>query len=109
MPTAPRCSSSPSTFICFADSITARTRSRARCCGFSAATVITNLFTAIPVFGNGITQWLWGGYAVDEPTLQRFFALHYLLPFMIVGVVVLHIWALHHVGQGNPVGIDVKS
>jgi ubiquinol-cytochrome c reductase cytochrome b/c1 subunit len=76
---------------------------------FWAATVITNLFTAIPGIGRGITQWLWGGYAVDEPTLQRFYALHYLLPFMIVGVVVLHIWALHHVGQGNPTGIDVKS
>jgi ubiquinol-cytochrome c reductase cytochrome b/c1 subunit len=76
---------------------------------FWAATVITNLFTAIPVFGQGITQWLWGGYAVDQPTLQRFFSLHYLLPFMIAGVVVLHIWALHHVGQGNPLGIDVKS
>src|SRR5579885_282051 len=76
---------------------------------FWAATVITNLFSAIPVFGKSITQFLWGGYSVDEPTLQRFFALHYLLPFMIAGVVVLHIWALHHVGQGNPAGIDVKS
>ncbi|MGH6702540.1 MAG: cytochrome b, partial [Bradyrhizobium sp.] len=76
---------------------------------FWAATVITNLFTAIPLFGKSITLWLWGGYAVDQPTLQRFFALHYLLPFMIVGVVVLHLWALHHVGQGNPAGIDVKS
>src|SRR6202142_660061 len=76
---------------------------------FWAATVITNLFTAIPGFGRGITQWLWGGYSVDQPTLQRFFALHYLLPFMIAGVVVLHLWALHHVGQGNPAGIDVKS
>lgn len=76
---------------------------------FWAATVITNLFTAIPVVGKAITQLLWGGYSVDQPTLQRFFALHYLLPFMIAGVVVLHIWALHHVGQGNPTGIDVKS
>ncbi len=76
---------------------------------FWAATVITNLFTAIPGFGRAITQWLWGGYAVDEPTLQRFFALHYLVPFMIVGVVILHVWALHEVGQGNPAGIDVKS
>src|SRR5579885_927442 len=76
---------------------------------FWAATVITNLFSAIPVFGKSITQFLWGGYSVDEPTLQRFFALHYLLLFMIAGVVVLHIWALHHVGQGNPAGIDVKS
>ena len=76
---------------------------------FWAATVITNLFSAIPGFGRAITQWLWGGYAVDQPTLQRFFSLHYLLPFLIAGVVVLHVWALHHVGQGNPLGIDVKS
>jgi ubiquinol-cytochrome c reductase cytochrome b subunit len=76
---------------------------------FWAATVITNLFSAIPGVGKAITQLLWGGYSVDQPTLQRFFALHYLLPFMIAGVVGLHIWALHHVGQGNPAGIDVKS
>ena len=76
---------------------------------FWAATVITNLFTAIPGIGKTITELLWGGYSVDQPTLQRFFALHYLLPFMIAGVAGLHIWALHHVGQGNPVGIDVKS
>jgi quinol-cytochrome oxidoreductase complex cytochrome b subunit len=76
---------------------------------FWAATVITNLFSAIPIFGNAITQWLWGGYAVDQPLLQRFFSLHYLLPFMIAGVVVLHVWALHVVGQNNPTGVDVKS
>jgi len=76
---------------------------------FWAATVITNLFTAIPIFGNTITQWLWGGYAVDQPLLQRFFSLHYLLPFAIAFVVVLHIWALHVVGQNNPDGIDVKT
>jgi ubiquinol-cytochrome c reductase cytochrome b/c1 subunit len=76
---------------------------------FWAATVITNLFSAIPLVGKSVTQLLWGAYSVDQPTLQRFFALHYLLPFMIVGVVILHIWALHHVGQGNPIGIDVNS
>jgi quinol-cytochrome oxidoreductase complex cytochrome b subunit len=76
---------------------------------FWAATVITNLFSAIPVFGNAITQWLWGGYAVDQPLLLRFFSLHYLLPFVIAFVVVLHIWALHVVGQNNPDGIDVKT
>jgi quinol-cytochrome oxidoreductase complex cytochrome b subunit len=76
---------------------------------FWAATVITNLFSAIPVFGTRITEWLWGGYAVDQPTLVRFYALHYLLPFVIFGVVVLHIWALHVAGQNNPDGIDVKS
>ena len=66
---------------------------------FWAATVITNLFTAIPLVGEPITTWLWGGFAVDNPTLNRFFSLHYLLPFMIAGVVVLHIWALHVAGQ----------
>ncbi len=76
---------------------------------FWAATVITNLFTAIPLVGKSITQWLWGGYAVDNPTLVRFFSLHYLLPFMIFGVVILHIWALHVPGNNNPAGIDVKS
>ncbi|BAF89498.1 MULTISPECIES: cytochrome b [Azorhizobium] len=73
------------------------------------ATVITNLFSAIPLVGETIVQWLWGGYSVGDPTLNRFFALHYLLPFMIAGVVGLHIWALHHVGQNNPDGLDVKS
>jgi quinol-cytochrome oxidoreductase complex cytochrome b subunit len=76
---------------------------------FWAATVITNLFSAIPLVGQSIVSWLWGGYAVDEPTLQRFYSLHYLLPFVIFGVVLLHIWALHVVGQNNPTGIDVKS
>ncbi len=76
---------------------------------FWAATVITNLFSAIPLVGGVITQWLWGGFAVDSATLNRFYSLHYLLPFMIAGVVVLHIWALHVVGQNNPLGIDIKS
>jgi ubiquinol-cytochrome c reductase cytochrome b subunit len=76
---------------------------------FWAATVITNLFTAIPLIGESITTWLWGGFAVGQPTLNRFYSLHYLLPFMIAGVVVLHIWALHVSGQTNPTGIDVKS
>jgi ubiquinol-cytochrome c reductase cytochrome b/c1 subunit len=76
---------------------------------FWAATVITNLFSAIPLVGETITQWLWGGFAVDSATLNRFYSLHYLLPFMIVGVVVLHVWALHVAGQNNPTGINVKS
>jgi ubiquinol-cytochrome c reductase cytochrome b/c1 subunit len=76
---------------------------------FWGATVITNLFSAIPGIGPKVVEFLWGGYSVDQPTLQRFFSLHYLLPFMIAGVVVLHIWALHHVGQNNPAGIDVKT
>jgi ubiquinol-cytochrome c reductase cytochrome b/c1 subunit len=74
-----------------------------------AATVITNLFSAIPLVGDTIVTWLWGGYTVGNPTLARFFSLHYLLPFVIAGVVVLHIWALHVVGQNNPAGIDPKT
>src|SRR5215475_11671002 len=74
-----------------------------------AATVITNLFSAIPLIGSSIVTWLWGGFAVGGPTLNRFYSLHYLLPFVIVGVVGLHIWALHMVGQNNPTGVEPKS
>ncbi len=73
------------------------------------ATVITGLFGAIPVIGEPIQIWLMGGYAVDNPTLNRFFALHFLSPFVIAGVVILHVWALHVTGQNNPDGIEVKS
>ena len=73
------------------------------------ATVITNLFSAIPLVGDSIVTWLWGGFSVDNPTLNRFYSLHYLLPFVLVGVIFLHIAALHIVGSGNPLGIDVKS
>ena len=73
------------------------------------ATVITNLFSAFPIVGDPIVTWLWGGFSVDNPTLNRFFALHYLLPWMIFGVVFLHVAALHIVGSNNPLGIDVKS
>ena len=76
---------------------------------FWGATVITNLFSALPVVGETIVTYLWGGYSVDNPTLNRFFALHFLLPFMIFGVVILHVWALHHVGQNNPTGVEVKD
>ncbi|MFL5121333.1 MAG: cytochrome bc complex cytochrome b subunit [Microvirga sp.] len=76
---------------------------------FWGATVITNFFSAIPLVGESVVTWLWGGYAVGNPTLQRFFSLHYLLPFVIAGVVVLHIWALHMVGQNNPTGVDPQS
>jgi ubiquinol-cytochrome c reductase cytochrome b/c1 subunit len=76
---------------------------------FWGATVITNLFSAIPLIGNSITTWLWGGYSVDNATLNRFFSLHYLLPFMIVAVVALHVWALHVTGQNNPTGVEVKN
>lgn len=73
------------------------------------ATVITNLFSAIPVVGNAVVSLLWGGFSVDNPTLNRFFALHYLLPFVIVGVVFLHVWALHITGSNNPLGIEPKG
>ncbi|HZC16967.1 MAG TPA: cytochrome b/b6 [Caulobacteraceae bacterium] len=76
---------------------------------FWGATVITNILGAVPVVGPSITTWLWGGFAVDDPTLNRFFSLHYLLPFIIAGVVVLHIWALHVPGNNNPTGVNVKS
>lgn len=76
---------------------------------FWGATVITNLFSAIPLVGEAIRTWLWGGFAVDNPTLNRFFSLHYLLPFMIFGVVLLHVWAFHTTGNNNPTGVQPKS
>jgi len=76
---------------------------------FWGATVITNLFSAFPYVGDSIVTLLWGGYSVGNPTLNRFFSLHYLLPFLIAGVVVLHVWALHIAGQNNPDGLDMKT
>src|SRR5215813_11713508 len=80
---------------------------------FWAVTVITNLFSSldaiIPGLGTRLVQWIWGGFAVGGPTLTRLYSLHYLFPFLIAGVVVLHIWALHIPGNNNPSGIDVKS
>lgn len=80
---------------------------------FWGVTVITNLFSSldqvIPGLGTAIVQWLWGGYSVSGTTLNRFFSLHYLLPFVIFGLVILHIWALHVVGQNNPTGIEIKA
>ena len=76
---------------------------------FWGATVITNLFSAIPLVGESIVTWLWGGFSVDNATLNRFFSLHFLLPFVIIGVVVLHIVALHRFGSNNPLGIDTKG
>jgi len=76
---------------------------------FWGATVITNLFSAFPVIGEGIVTWLWGGFSVGNPTLNRFFSLHYLLPFVIFGVVFLHVAALHVTGSNNPLGIDPKG
>jgi len=76
---------------------------------FWGATVITSLFSAFPVIGDHIVTWLWGGFTVDNPTLNRFFALHYLLPFVIIGLVMLHLVALHTVRSNNPLGIDIKG
>ena len=75
---------------------------------FWGATVITNLFSALPLVGQPIVEWLWGGFAVDNPTLNRFFSLHYLLPFVIAALVVVHIWAFHHTGNNNPTGVEVR-
>ncbi len=72
------------------------------------AQVITSLFGAIPLVGEPIQHWLLGGYAPDNATLNRFFSLHFLLPFVIAGVVILHIWALHLTGSSNPTGVEVK-
>lgn len=76
---------------------------------FWGASVITKLFSVIPFIGEDIVIWLWGGYSVDNPTLNRFFALHFLLPFVILGVVVIHVITLHIHGSNNPTGVDVKS
>lgn len=73
------------------------------------AQVITGFFSAIPVVGEPLRQWLLGGFAPDQATLNRFFSLHYLLPFVIAGVIILHIWALHIPGSSNPTGVSVKS
>ena len=73
------------------------------------ATVISNLFSAIPIVGDSIRTLLWGGFSVDNPTLNRFFSLHYLMPFAIFGVVGLHIWAFHTSGNNNPTGVSVKD
>jgi ubiquinol-cytochrome c reductase cytochrome b subunit len=76
---------------------------------FWGAKVITGLFGAIPLIGEPIQTWLLGGFAPDNAALNRFFSLHYLLPFVIAGVIILHIWALHIPGSGNPTGVDVKT
>jgi len=76
---------------------------------FWGATVITNLFSAIPLVGEKIVTWLWGGFSVGNPTLNRFFALHYLLPFIIFGLVFVHLWALHTHKSSNPLGVDIKG
>jgi len=73
---------------------------------FWGATVITNLFSAIPVVGGAIVEWLWGGFSVDNATLNRFFSLHYLMPFVIAGLVIVHLSLLHTTGSNNPLGIN---
>ena len=76
---------------------------------FWGATVITNLFSAIPFIGTSIVEWLWGGFSVGNPTLNRFFSLHYLMPFLIVGVVLIHLSLLHRDGSNNPLGTNTNS
>ncbi len=75
---------------------------------FWGATVITNLFSAIPYVGQSIVEWLWGGFSVGNATLNRFFSLHYLMPFVIVGLVIVHLALLHRVGSNNPLGINTN-
>jgi ubiquinol-cytochrome c reductase cytochrome b subunit len=72
---------------------------------FWGATVITNLFSAIPFIGGSIVEWLWGGFSVDNATLNRFFSLHYLMPFLIAGLALAHLGLLHKDGSNNPIGI----
>ena len=76
---------------------------------FWGAQVITGFFSAIPLVGEPVREWLLGGFVPDNATLNRFFSLHYLLPFVILGVIILHIWALHIPGSSNPTGIEVKD
>jgi len=73
---------------------------------FWGATVITNLFSAIPIIGDSLVKWLWGGFSVDNATLNRFFSLHYLLPFIIAAIATIHIVILHEHGSNNPLGIN---
>jgi len=76
---------------------------------FWAATVITNLFSALPFIGEVLVQWLWGGFSVDNPTLNRFFSLHYLIPFLVTGLSLIHLILVHHHGNNNPFGIDAST
>nr|QKY89084.1 cytochrome b [Macrogyropus costalimai] len=73
------------------------------------ATVITNLISTVPYLGTMLVEWIWGGFSVSEPTLTRFFALHFLIPFLIVILVMVHIFFLHEAGSGNPLGVDLDS
>jgi len=73
---------------------------------FWGATVITNLLSAIPYAGKSLVEWLWGGFAVDNPTLNRFFSFHFVLPFIIIGITIIHIMFLHQTGSNNPLGLN---
>ena len=73
---------------------------------FWAATVITNLASAIPYYGNEIVFWFWGAFSVDVPTLGRFFSLHYLLPFVLLFLVFIHFFLLHAISSSNPFGLN---
>jgi len=76
---------------------------------FWGATVITNLFSAIPYIGKILVEWIWGGFAVDNATLNRFFAFHFILPFIVAAVIILHILFLHQTGSNNPLGVECNS
>ena len=76
---------------------------------FWGATVITNLISAIPAVGESVVNWVWGGFSVDNPTLNRFFSLHYILPFVIAALALVHLVLLHQDGSNNPLGVDSKS
>nr|YP_009475812.1 cytochrome b [Macaca sinica]AVM10391.1 cytochrome b [Macaca sinica] len=76
---------------------------------FWGATVITNLLSAIPYIGTNLVQWIWGGYTIDNPTLTRFFTLHFILPFIIVALTTVHLLFLHETGSNNPCGISSDS
>lgn len=76
---------------------------------FWGATVITNLFSAIPYIGKELVEWIWGGFAVDNPTLNRFFAIHFILPFVLIAGAAAHILFLHQTGSNNPLGINRDS
>jgi len=76
---------------------------------FWGATVITNLFSAVPYLGRSLVTWLWGGFAVDNPTLTRFFTFHFLIPFVVSGVTIIHIFFLHQTGSNNPLGVSSSS
>jgi ubiquinol-cytochrome c reductase cytochrome b subunit len=76
---------------------------------FWGATVITNLFSALPVIGGDVVNWLWGGFAVDKATLTRFFAFHFLIPFIVAGAVIVHLLFLHQTGSNNPLGAPINK